>query len=230
MFIPWASGLFPPGSRTDAARCTDERRRSGGRDLRRTAPAVTTTGARRPRCGRRGGTARGRPSRAARAGARRERRRGLAERRRRAAGRAAPAEAPRRARGPAQCAARRSRSAACPPGRRCLLLVGVLSWAPRSTRCATSSSSTGFNIGIIVASIVAILVVRRSGMFWVVVSPPIVYSLGAGITLYMRSGGLHDRGVLIDAATNWLVYGFPAIAAATAAVLIIAGVRLITRR
>jgi hypothetical protein len=90
--------------------------------------------------------------------------------------------------------------------------------------------STGFDLGIIIGSVVAVIVVRRSGMFWVVVSPPIVYSLGAGISLYARSGGLHDRGVLIDAATNWLVYGFPAIAAASAAVLIIAGIRLIARR
>jgi hypothetical protein len=89
---------------------------------------------------------------------------------------------------------------------------------------------TGFDLGIIIGSVVAILTVRRSGMFWVVVSPPIVYSLGAGISLYTRSSGLHDRGVLIDAATNWLVYGFPAIAAASAAVLIIAGIRLISRR
>jgi hypothetical protein len=89
---------------------------------------------------------------------------------------------------------------------------------------------TGFDLGIVLGSIVAIIVVRRSGMFWVVIAPPIVYSLGAGISLYARSGGLHDRGVLIDAATNWLVYGFPAIAAASAAVLIIAGIRLITRR
>lgn len=88
----------------------------------------------------------------------------------------------------------------------------------------------GFNVGIIAGSILAILLVRRSGMFPVVVAPPIVYSLGAGISLYLRSGGLHDRGVLIDAATNWLVYGFPAIAAATASVLIIAGIRLIIRR
>ena len=48
--------------------------------------------------------------------------------------------------------------------------------------------------------------------------------------LYFRSGGLHDRQVLFDGAANWLVYGFPAIAAATAAVLIIAGIRLISGR
>jgi uncharacterized protein DUF6542 len=87
-----------------------------------------------------------------------------------------------------------------------------------------------FNVGIIVASIVAILLVRRSGMFPIVIAPPIVYSVASGLTLYIRSGGLNDRKVLIDSAANWLVYGFPAIAGATAAVLIIAGVRLIIRK
>lgn len=88
----------------------------------------------------------------------------------------------------------------------------------------------GFNIGIVVASVVAILVVRRSGMFPVVIAPPIVYSAASGAMLYLRSGGLSDRRELYDGAANWLVYGFPAIAAATAAVLIIAGIRLIVRR
>lgn len=88
----------------------------------------------------------------------------------------------------------------------------------------------GFNIGIIAASILAILMVRRSQMFPVVVAPPIVYSSGALFQLYLRSSGLHDRKVILDAAANYLVYGFPAIAAATAAVLIIAGLRLITRK
>jgi hypothetical protein len=88
----------------------------------------------------------------------------------------------------------------------------------------------GFNIGIVVASIVAILVVRRSAMFPVVIAPPLVYSLASASMLYVRSSGLKDRKVLFDGAANWLVYGFPAIAAATAAVLIIAGIRLITHR
>jgi hypothetical protein len=88
----------------------------------------------------------------------------------------------------------------------------------------------GFNIGIVVASIVAILIVKRSNMFPIVISPPIVYSLAAVFQLYLRSSGLHDKKVVLDAAANYLVYGFPAIAAATAAVLIIAGIRLITRK
>jgi hypothetical protein len=88
----------------------------------------------------------------------------------------------------------------------------------------------GFNWGIVVASVVAILAVRRSAMFPIVIAPPIVYSIGSGGMLYIRSGGLHDRRVLFDGAANWLVYGFPAIATATACVLIIAGIRLIARR
>lgn len=87
-----------------------------------------------------------------------------------------------------------------------------------------------FNIGIVVASAVAILVVRRSAMFPIVIAPPLVYSTASGTMLYLRSGGLHDKKVLFDGAANWLVYGFPAIAGATAAVLIIAGIRLIARR
>jgi hypothetical protein len=67
-------------------------------------------------------------------------------------------------------------------------------------------------------------------MFPIVVSPPLVYSAASAVMLYARSSGLHDRRVLFDAAANWLVYGFPAIAAATAAVLIVAGIRLIVRR
>jgi hypothetical protein len=88
----------------------------------------------------------------------------------------------------------------------------------------------GFNVGIVIASVIAILAVRRSGMFPVVIAPPLVYAGASAAMLYLRSGGLHDKKVLFDGAANWLVYGFPAIAAATAAVLIIAGIRLITHR
>jgi hypothetical protein len=94
----------------------------------------------------------------------------------------------------------------------------------------SSQIKGGFNIGIVIASIVAIIVVRRSHMFPIVIAPPIVYSAAAIFQLYVRSSGLNDKKVVLDAAANYLVYGFPAIAASTAAVLIIAGVRLITRK
>ena len=88
----------------------------------------------------------------------------------------------------------------------------------------------GVNIAIIVASLIAILIVRRLAMFPVVIAPPLVYMLGSAGVLYLRSGGPHNKAVLIDIATNWLVYGFPAMAAASAVVLIVAGVRMIIKR
>jgi len=87
-----------------------------------------------------------------------------------------------------------------------------------------------FNYSLVLASLVAILAVRRSEMFSVVIAPPLVYFVASAGLLYVRSGGLHNRVKLIDAATNWVVYGFPAIAGATAVVLVIAGIRLLSRR
>ncbi|SDJ01046.1 hypothetical protein SAMN05444157_1264 [Frankineae bacterium MT45] len=91
-----------------------------------------------------------------------------------------------------------------------------------------SSVKGAFNIALVVGSVVSILIVRRSSMFVVVVAPPIVYFVASAVLLYVRSNGLKNRTVLLDAGVNWLVYGFPAIAGATAAVLIIAGIRMIT--
>jgi hypothetical protein len=87
-----------------------------------------------------------------------------------------------------------------------------------------------FNWSLILGSLVGILIVRRTQMFTIVVAPPLVYFVASGVKLYLSSNGLKDRAALTDAAANWLVYGFPAIAAATAIVLVIAGIRMITRR
>ena len=121
-------------------------------------------------------------------------------------------------------------SAACPAGPPCSSSSPSPCVGGLIDTVASIQVKGGFNIGIVVASIVAILIVKRSHMFPIVIAPPIVYSLAAVFQLYLRSGGLHDKKVVFDAAANYLVYGFPAIAAATAAVLIIAGIRLITRR
>jgi uncharacterized protein DUF6542 len=93
-----------------------------------------------------------------------------------------------------------------------------------------ASIQGAFNWALILASLVAILIVRRSQMFAVVIAPPLVYFVASAAKLYITSNGLKDRSALTDAAANWLVYGFPAIAGATAIVLVIAGVRMILRR
>lgn len=88
----------------------------------------------------------------------------------------------------------------------------------------------GFNIALVIASLVAIVLVRRSAMFPVIVAPPLVYMVASALLLVIRSHGLKNRQVFIDAAANWLVYGFPAIAGASALVLIVAGIRMIANR
>lgn len=137
---------------------------------------------------------------------------------------------PPRYRAPVPVQERRPPERGLPGWAALLVLIVIAGIGAAIDNARGTSTGGGFNIGIVVASIVAILVVRRSGMFPVVIAPPIVYSLGSAFILYLRSGGLSDRHVLYDAASNWLVYGFPAIAAATAAVLIVCGFRLITRR
>lgn len=111
-----------------------------------------------------------------------------------------------------------------------LVLIGIAAIGGLIDTLASSQTRSGFNIGIVIASVVAIIVVRRAHMFPIVIAPPIIYTAAAVFDLYLRSGGLHNRKVVFDAAANYLVYGFPAIASATAAVLIIAGIRMIARR
>lgn len=111
-----------------------------------------------------------------------------------------------------------------------LLLIGLAGAGGLIDSMSGSSVRGIFNYSLVFASLIAILVVRRSQMFSVVIAPPLVYFAASACLLYVRTGGLHNRGKLIDAATNWIVYGFPAIAAATAIVLVIAGIRLMARR
>jgi uncharacterized protein DUF6542 len=111
-----------------------------------------------------------------------------------------------------------------------LLLIALAALGGLIDTVGSNQLKGGFNVGIVVASVVAILAVQRSHMFPIVIAPPIVYSAAAVFQLYVRSSGLHDKKVVLDAASNYLVYGFPAIAAATAAVLIIAGIRMISRK
>ena len=111
-----------------------------------------------------------------------------------------------------------------------LVLIGITGIGGLIDLLQGTTIKGAFNIALIVGSVVAILIVRRHSMFSVVVAPPLVYFVASAVVLYVRSGGLSNRSRLIDSAINWLVYGFPAIAGATGAVLIIAGIRMIRRR
>lgn len=111
-----------------------------------------------------------------------------------------------------------------------LLLIGIAGLGGLLDTATNLQMRGFFNIGIVVASGIAILSVRKSDMLPVVLAPPIVYSMAAMFMLYVRSGGLHNRHEVINAALNYLVYGFPAIAISTGVVLAVAVVRMIARR
>jgi len=115
-----------------------------------------------------------------------------------------------------------------------LVLVAVTALGAIIDSIASIDGQDGFNYGIVIASLIAIVIVKRSHMFPIVVAPPIVYSVIAMVQLYLKSSLNTDKhgvlGTILDAVQNYLVYGFPALASATAAVLIIAGVRLIARK
>lgn len=115
-----------------------------------------------------------------------------------------------------------------------LVLIAIAGLGGLIDTLGSISVKGGFNVGIVVASVIAIFAVKRSHMFPIVVAPPIVYSAAAFFQLYIRrstaSSGTSKRQVVYDAAANYLVYGFPAIAIASAAVLIIAGIRMMTRK
>jgi hypothetical protein len=133
---------------------------------------------------------------------------------------------------PAPAAGRsRSRTERGLPGWMAVLLLIAIAGVGGIIDSASGSAIRGaFNYGLVLASLIAILVVKRGQMFSVVIAPPLVYFVASAGLLYVRTGGLHNRGKLLDAATNWIVYGFPAIAGATAAVLVVAGVRVVIRR
>jgi hypothetical protein len=111
-----------------------------------------------------------------------------------------------------------------------VLLVAIAAVGGLIDSLSGSAVRGVFNWSLVFASLVAIIAVKRTEMFGVVVAPPLVYFAASAGLLYVRSGGLHDRGKLLDAATNWIVYGFPAIAAATVVVLVVAGIRILSKR
>ena len=108
-----------------------------------------------------------------------------------------------------------------------LILLAISAVAGMIDYARGLASGGLFGYGVAIGSLIAILTVRRSAMFAIVVAPPIVYVGGKFIAASMRHQHFGSRTALIDIATNWLVFGFPAMAAATAIVLLIAGIRLI---
>lgn len=116
-------------------------------------------------------------------------------------------------------------------GWQALLLLLVIAAAAGLVDYARGLNSGGvFGYGVVLGSLLAILLVRRPAMFPIVVAPPLVYIGGKLAAALLRHQNISSRSGLIDIGTNWFVYGFPAIAGATAVVLLVAGIRLVANR
>jgi hypothetical protein len=82
----------------------------------------------------------------------------------------------------------------------------------------------GFAIGLSLGSLLAAMLVHRHGLLVVVFAPPLVFLAASLLFVLASPGGRSGR--LIDAATGWLVYGFPTMATATGIAVVTAGIRV----
>jgi hypothetical protein len=103
------------------------------------------------------------------------------------------------------------------------LLTGVAAVAGLLDVLAGSSLRLIFAVGLVLGTLVASLLVVRRDLLTVVFAPPLVFLAASAVAVLLGRGD--TGGGLIDLATSWLVYGFPAMAIATAVALVVYLVR-----
>ena len=81
-------------------------------------------------------------------------------------------------------------------------------------------------VALVAATSVATLVVRRRDLISVVLSPPLVFVGVCGVNIALSDG----VGLSLPTVATLLIRGFPTMAAATAAAILLALVRVVTRR
>ncbi len=81
-------------------------------------------------------------------------------------------------------------------------------------------------IMLAMGAVLAVWLVRRSSVFTVVIAPPLVYLLVGVATLLLAS----DIGVTLTSVAATLVYGFPAMAIASALGVAVACIRQVAGR
>jgi len=94
-----------------------------------------------------------------------------------------------------------------------LLLTGIAAVAGVLDVLAGSSLRLIFAIGLVLGALIASLLVRRRDLLMVVFAPPLVFVAASAVAVLLGRG--ESGGTLIDLATSWLVFGFPAMAIAT---------------
>jgi hypothetical protein len=111
-------------------------------------------------------------------------------------------------------------------GRAVLLLVAVALAGGAIDIVTGTGLRLGFAIGLALGSLLAALLVDRPGLLVVVFAPPLVFLAASMLFVLFAPGGAGGPGKLIDAATGWLVYGFPTMATATGIAAVVAGLRI----
>lgn len=94
-----------------------------------------------------------------------------------------------------------------------LLLAGIAAVAGVLDVLAGSSLRLIFACGLVLGALISSLLVRRRDLLMVVFAPPLVFVAASAVAVALGRGA--SGGTLIDLATSWLVFGFPAMAIAT---------------
>jgi hypothetical protein len=88
-----------------------------------------------------------------------------------------------------------------------------------------------FAIALVVGAVVAALLVRLKDLYAVAVAPPLIYiAISILASIPHANGAFGSKQKFAALAANWLVYGFPEMAAATILAAAIATVRLLANR
>jgi len=104
-----------------------------------------------------------------------------------------------------------------------LLLTGIAGVAGVLDVLAGSSLRLIFAAGLVLGAVLAALLVIRRDLLTVVFAPPLVFVVASAVAVLLGRG--ESGGGLVDLVASWLVYGFPAMAAATGAAAVVALVR-----
>jgi hypothetical protein len=88
-----------------------------------------------------------------------------------------------------------------------------------------------FAIALVIGAVVAAALVRVKDLYAVVISPPLIYIMISFLAAIPHSNGaFSSKAKLASLLANWLVYGFPEMAAATVLAGVIAIVRVLLNR
>ena len=100
-----------------------------------------------------------------------------------------------------------------------VLLAGVSAVAGVLDVLAGSALRLIFAAGLVLGTLLASLLVVRRDLLTVVFAPPLVFVAASAVAVLLGRG--KTGGGLIDLATSWLVYGFPAMATAIGVAVVV---------